>query len=204
MTNGALFVVSAPSGAGKTSLVNGLRACLDGIVVSVSHTTRAKRPGEEQGRDYFFIDPPAFEKMLEEGAFLEYAKVYDFYYGTARTTVGAALDEGLDLVLEIDWQGARQIREQIEGCTSIFILPPSRQALEERLLGRGQDQPEIIARRMQDAITEMAHYREYDYLIVNADFQTALHQLKSIVLAKRAETRRQVDKLQDLITHLLA
>jgi guanylate kinase len=200
---GALFVVSAPSGAGKTSLVKALRTSVDSIAVSVSHTTRGRRPGEEHGRDYFFIDSFEFQRMLDAGDFLEHANVYDFCYGTAKRTVEAALHQGLDVVLEIDWQGARQIREQMENCTSIFILPPSRQTLEERLLNRRQDGPETIARRMQDAIAEMSHYREYDYLIVNADFDAALSQLRSIVLAKRAETKRQAQLLQDLIIHLL-
>jgi guanylate kinase len=204
MQKGTLFVVSAPSGAGKTSLVKALRDSLDGFTVSVSHTTRAQRPGEEHGRDYFFVSRAEFERMIEAGAFLEYARVFGNHYGTACATVEDALNEGRDVLLEIDWQGARQIRTLMPDCISIFILPPSRKTLEERLTARGQDDPETIARRMRDAISEMSHYGEYDYLVVNDDFGQALTELRGIVIASRLHMSRQAEKYRDLIAGLLA
>jgi guanylate kinase len=203
MTQGTLFIVSAPSGAGKTSLVKALRESLSGFTVSISHTTRAQRPGEEHGRDYFFVTRPEFERMNEAGEFLEHARVFDNHYGTARSTVEAALAQGQDVLLEIDWQGARQIRMLMPDCLSIFILPPSRKALEERLTARGQDDPEIIARRMQDAISEMSHYGEYDYLVVNDDFEQALTELRSIIIATRLTMARQAEKHREMISGLL-
>lgn len=202
MKQGTLFVVSAPSGAGKTSLVRELRARLEGFTVSISHTTRAMRPGEAHGQDYFFIDHPEFEHMVDEHAFLEHAQVFDHRYGTAKATVQAALAKG-DVILEIDWQGARQIKALMPACRSVFILPPSREALEQRLKGRGQDDVDIINRRMRDAISEMSHYAEYDYLIINDDFETALSQLCSIVIAQRLKTKRQAENLPDLIAGLM-
>jgi guanylate kinase len=202
MTQGTLFIVSAPSGAGKTSLVKALRESLAGFTVSVSHTTRAQRPGEEHGRDYFFVARSEFERMIEAGEFLEHARVFDNHYGTARSTVEAALAQGQDVLLEIDWQGARQIRMLMPDCQSIFILPPSRKALQERLTARG-DGSEIIARRMRDAISEMSHYDEYDYLVVNDDFEQALAELKSIVVTSRLDVARQVERHRAMITGLL-
>ncbi|MGX2032781.1 guanylate kinase [Methylocaldum gracile] len=204
MSIGTLFIVSAPSGAGKTSLVRALRENLEGFTVSVSHTTRAQRPGEVHGRDYFFVNHAEFEGMIESGGFLEHARVFDNYYGTARATVEKALSEGQDVLLEIDWQGARQIRNLMPNCISIFILPPSRRTLEERLKARGQDDPDTIARRMRDAISEMSHYSEYDYLIVNDDFDRALAELRSVVVASRLKTGRQSEVHKDLIGGLLA
>ncbi|MBP1150349.1 MULTISPECIES: guanylate kinase [unclassified Methylocaldum] len=204
MSIGTLFIVSAPSGAGKTSLVRALRENLEGFTVSVSHTTRAQRPGEVHGRDYFFVNHAEFEGMIESGGFLEHARVFDNYYGTARATVEKALSEGQDVLLEIDWQGARQIRNLMPDCISIFILPPSRRTLEERLKARGQDDPDTIARRMRDAISEMSHYSEYDYLIVNDDFDRALAELRSVVVASRLKTGRQSEVHKDLIGGLLA
>jgi guanylate kinase len=203
MSQGTLFIVSAPSGAGKTSLVKALRQSLSGFTVSVSHTTRAQRPGEEHGRDYFFVARPEFERMIEAGEFLEHARVFDNYYGTARSTVEAALAGGQDVLLEIDWQGARQIRMLMPDCVSVFVLPPSRKTLEERLNARGQDDPETIARRMRDAISEMSHYREYDYLVVNDDFEQALAELRSIIVASRLATVRQAERYRNLIAGLL-
>jgi guanylate kinase len=203
MSQGTLFIVSAPSGAGKTSLVKALRQSLSGFTVSVSHTTRAQRPGEEHGRDYFFVARPEFERMIEAGEFLEHARVFDNYYGTARSTVEAALAGGQDVLLEIDWQGARQIRMLMPDCASVFVLPPSRKTLEERLNARGQDDPETIARRMRDAISEMSHYREYDYLVVNDDFEQALAELRSIIVASRLATVRQAERHRNLIAGLL-
>ena len=204
MSKGTLFVVSAPSGAGKTSLVKALRESLGGLAVSVSHTTRAQRPGEEYGRDYFFVERPDFERMIEAGAFLEHARVFDNHYGTARLTVEAGLKGGQDILLEIDWQGARQVRSLMPECVSIFVLPPSLETLGKRLEGRGQDGPETISRRMRDARSEMSHYGEYDYLVVNDDFGEALSELRDIVLAQRLKTARQAARYRSLIEELLA
>lgn len=203
MHKGTLFVVSAPSGAGKTSLVKALRESLPELAVSVSHTTRAQRPGETRGRDYFFVAQAEFERMIAAGEFLEHARVFDNYYGTARSTVELTLEAGRDALLEIDWQGARQVRTLLPACVSIFVLPPSRKTLEKRLQARGQDDPETIARRMRDAQSEMSHYREYDYLVVNDDFAEALAELRCIVLAQRKRTARQAEKYRDLIAGLL-
>lgn len=203
MAAGDLFIVSAPSGAGKTSLVKTLRNTLGGLAVSVSHTTRAQRPGEADGRDYYFVSREEFDRMAEAGEFLEYARVFDNCYGTARSTVEAALAQGEDVLLEIDWQGARQVRTLLPGCVSIFILPPSRAALKSRLSGRGQDDPEIIARRMADAISEMSHYGEYDYLVINDVFEDALADLRAILTASRLRTRRQAAGHTLLIAGLL-
>lgn len=203
MSTGTLFVVSAPSGAGKTTLVKELRARTEGFTVSVSHTTRAMRPGEQHGREYYFVDRREFERMVAAGEFLEHAKVFDNLYGTARATVETALAQGNDVLLEIDWQGARQIKGLMPDCRTIFILPPARAALEQRLRGRGQDGEEVITRRMRDAISEMAHYAEFDYLIVNDDFETALAELGSIVTASRLAMSRQRVRLRELIQALL-
>ena len=176
---GTLYIISAPSGAGKSSL---LRALLESgrmpqVELSVSHTTRAPRPGEVDGQDYHFVDTARFEAMVAAGDFLEHARVFDNFYGTSRAAVTARLEQGMGVILEIDWQGARRVRELLPEAVSIFILPPSRDALEERLTSRGQDGDEVIARRMRDAISEISHYDEYDYLIINDDFQQALDDL---------------------------
>lgn len=204
MAKGNLFVISAPSGAGKTSLVKRLRAEMAGLAVSVSHTTRAQRPGEADGQDYFFVARHVFERMIGEAAFLEHAKVFDNYYGTAQSSVETALERGDDVILEIDWQGARQVRHLLPDCISVFILPPSLEALAQRLQGRGQDSEDVIARRMSDAIAEMSHYAEYDYLVVNDDFDTALAELRSIVTATRLREARQSEALSGLLQGLLA
>lgn len=190
MSQGTLFIVSAPSGAGKTSLVRALLERLDGIEVSVSHTTRPKRPGEVDGVNYHFVDVPAFEAMIERGDFVEHARVFDNYYGTSRPAVQARLAAGQDVILEIDWQGARQVREQFPKAQSVFILPPSRATLEARLTGRGTDDAEVIARRMRDAISEMSHYDEYDHVIINDDFAVALDELCALVLTSRTRLAR--------------
>jgi len=200
---GTLYVISAPSGAGKTSLVKALLEKTEGIGVSVSHTTRAKREGEQDGVDYHFTEKAAFEKMVEESAFLEHAQVFDNYYGTAIANIETKLKQGEDVILEIDWQGAEQVRKQLPYSVNIFILPPSQSALEERLRGRGQDSDEIIARRMQDAKSETSHYSEYDYLLVNDDFDDALIELKSIVLARRSRFAAQSQRLTPLLKELL-
>ncbi|WP_460026492.1 guanylate kinase [Methyloparacoccus murrellii] len=200
---GTLFIVSAPSGAGKTSLVRALRQAHSGLAVSVSHTTRAQRPGEEHGRDYFFVSQDEFARMIEAGEFLEHARVFDNFYGTARSTVEAALAGRKDVILEIDWQGARQIRTLMPGCRSIFVLPPSREALASRLSSRGQDDAETIARRMADAISEMSHYAEYDYVVINDVFAVALAELGAILTTRRLETSRQAATQSALIRGLL-
>ena len=189
--SGDLYVISAPSGAGKTSLVAALDAAEPGLHVSVSHTTRPPRANETDGVDYHFVDEAAFTAMIDAGAFLEHAQVFDRRYGTARESVSGFLDAGDDVVLEIDWQGARQVRAQRPDCIGIFILPPSRESLAARLSGRGQDSEEVIARRMRDAVDEMSHYTEFDYLVVNDDFETALGDLRSIVHARRLLRQRQ-------------
>lgn len=201
---GNLYIISAPSGAGKTSLVRALMERMDGLAFSVSHTTRPPRPGEVDGRDYHFVDHAAFETMIEEGAFLEYARVFDNYYGTARASVEAELVAGRDVFLDIDWQGARQVRGVWPDAASIFVLPPSREALEARLRGRGQDSDEVIARRMRDAVSESAHYNEYDYLIINEDFETAVAELGAIVQAGRLRLARQEAAHAGRIAALLA
>lgn len=204
MAQGSLFIVSAPSGAGKTSLVRALMERMDGLAFSISHTTRAMRPGEQDGRDYHFVTVEAFEAMIGRGEFLEHARVFDNYYGTARSAVEAQLARGEDVFLDIDWQGARQVREQLPQAQGIFILPPSRAALESRLQGRGQDGPEVIARRMRDAVSEAAHYDEYDYLIINDDFDTALGELGAIVTSARLRRSRQAGRHAGMIAELLA
>lgn len=201
---GTLYIVSAPSGAGKTSLVKRLQQEDDNLIVSVSHTTRAQRPGEVNGVDYNFVDRNEFESMLEGGAFLEQAQVFDNFYGTAQETVEALLFEGQDVILEIDWQGAQQVRKRMVNAISIFVLPPSKKALEERLKGRGQDSIEVISRRMRDAITEMEHYAEYDYLVVNDDFDLALSQMRSIIVTRRLGISRQSQVLANTLIQLLA
>ena len=205
MTNplGTLFVISAPSGAGKTSLVKALLEQTNNIGVSVSHTTRLKREGEQDGVDYHFVDKESFISMVEQGAFLEHAQVFDNYYGTAVANIETKLNQGEDVILEIDWQGAAQVRKQLPYAVNIFILPPSQAALEERLRGRGQDSDEIIARRMRDAKSETSHYSEYDYLVVNDDFESALTELKSIVLARRSRYEAQAYRLAPLLKELL-
>lgn len=203
MTTGKLYIVSAPSGAGKTSLVKRLTAELDGLTVSISHTTRPMRVGEQNGIDYFFVSLDEFKAMIERQAFLEHAQVFDNFYGTAQRTVELALAGGTDVILEIDWQGAQQVRNMLPDSESIFVLPPSIEILKQRLRGRGQDTEETIARRMQDAVTEISHYPEFDYLVVNDDFETALNQLKSIVIANRVAQRRQQQQIAGLLENLL-
>lgn len=200
---GTLYVISAPSGAGKTSLVKALLEKIEGIGVSVSHTTRAKRDGEQDGVDYNFVDKTVFEKMVGESAFLESAQVFDNYYGTAVANIEDKLKQGEDVILEIDWQGAEQVRKQLPYAVNIFILPPSQPALEERLRGRGQDSDEIIARRMRDAKSETSHYSEYDYLVVNDDFENALIELRSIIVARRCRYASQSERLSPLLKELL-
>jgi len=182
-TRGTLFVLAAPSGAGKTSLVKALLARMPRLQMSVSHTTRPRRPTEEHGREYYFISVPEFNRMVAEGQFLEHARVFDNLYGTARAPVEERLACSGDIVLEIDWQGARQVRAAMPDCVTIFILPPSREALEKRLRSRATDSPEVIARRLRDAVSDMSHWREFDYVVVNDDFEKAVADLMAIVAA---------------------
>lgn len=203
MVKGTIFTVSAPSGAGKTSLVNALVGQEPQVALSVSHTTRPPRSGEEDGRDYHFVTPERFQAMVEQGAFLEHAEVFGNYYGTSEAAVEAQLAAGHDVILEIDWQGARQIRRLRPDCLSIFVLPPSRAVLEERIRGRGQDGEAVIARRMAAAQSEMSHYAESDYLIVNDDFYRALAELRAVIVAQRVSRKRQEAGLAALIKSLL-
>lgn len=181
MTTGKLYTVSAPSGAGKTSLVKALVDSSQDLQVSISYTTRPKRPGEKEGINYFFVSRDSFQAMLTEGAFLESAEVFGNFYGTARVSVEKMLAEGLDVILEIDWQGAHQIHQIMPDAIAVFILPPSLETLRERLTHRGQDNEEVIAKRMDEAYSEIAHYFEADYLVINDQFEQALEEIKSIL-----------------------
>lgn len=202
-TSGQLYIVSAPSGAGKSSLLNALRERLADVVVAVSHTTRPPRPGEQDGVHYHFTTVASFQQHIAAGNFLEYAQVFDNYYGTSRLAVNALLESGRDVILEIDWQGARQVRERVEQVTSIFILPPNVTALRERLLRRGQDSAAVIERRMRDAQADMAHYPEYDYLVINDDFATALDDLISIFRSERLKLAQQQQRQAALLASLV-
>ncbi|MEK9711378.1 MAG: guanylate kinase [Thalassolituus sp.] len=200
---GTLFIFSAPSGAGKTSLVKALLDSTGYIGVSVSHTTRAPRPGEVDGKDYHFVSKEDFQQLIEEDAFLEHAQVFDNFYGTSQRWVESELEAGRDVILEIDWQGAEQVRRLMPDAVSVFIAPPSIDALEQRLRNRGQDSEEIIQRRMSDAQSEMSHFGEYDYLIINDDFNNTLEELRSIIIARRhrlaAQQVRHAETLKKLL-----
>jgi len=178
---GKLYIVSAPSGAGKTSLVRGVVNDMADVVVSISHTTRAPRPGEQTGRDYHFVSQDRFRELIAEGAFLEYAQVFDNAYGTTRESVEEQLAAGMNVILEIDWQGAQQVREKCPDAITVYIKPPSTAVLEERLRARGQDNDEVIARRMRQADEEMSHAGEYDHCIINDDFTAALNELEALI-----------------------
>lgn len=203
-SHGTLYVFAAPSGAGKTSLVKALVEQTNGIEVSVSHTTRAPRPGEVDGVNYHFTDVDAFNAMVQAGAFLEHAQVFDNFYGTAQANIEQRLAAGVDVILEIDWQGARQVRQQFPDSLGVFILPPSRQALEDRLRGRGQDGDDVIARRMRDAVSEMSHFAEFDFVVINDDFDIALQDLKAIITANRLRTPLQASRHGEMLNELLA
>lgn len=204
MQQGKLYIIAAPSGCGKTSLVNALVARIDKIKISISHTTRPKRPAEVDGENYFFISEAEFLKRIEQNMFIEYAKVFENYYGTSKQWLTQTLAEGEDVILEIDWQGARQIRTQFPDCRSIFILPPSLESLEQRLSKRGQDGDEVIAKRMAQARSEISHCHEFDYWLVNEDFDLARQDLETIVHAERLHSRYQKEKYHDLVQELLA
>jgi guanylate kinase len=201
---GTLFIVAAPSGAGKTSLVKALRERDPHIQVSVSHTTRAPRPGEQDGVHYHFVDEARFLDLVGEGAFLEHANVFGNRYGTSEAAVRALLDSGQDVILEIDWQGARQVRRRIPEALGIFILPPDREELRRRLQGRGQDSAEVIEGRMQQARDEISHYVEFDYLVINDRFDQALDQLAAIFTAQRLRLNPQAARFQAQIAGMLS
>ncbi len=195
-------MISAASGTGKTSLVAGLTSADPNIVVSISHTTRPRRPKEQDGVDYYFVDQAAFHEMVENGGFLEHAKVFGYCYGTSAETVQAERADGRDIILEIDWQGAEQVRKLVPDAVSVFVLPPSKATLQDRLVARGQDAPDIIETRLNEAQEEMRHHLEFDYLLVNDDFPTALADLQAIVRAERLKSSRQVH--QSLVDDLLS
>ena len=201
---GKLFIISAPSGAGKTSLVKALVDSNPEVVVSVSHTTREMRPGGVDGENYFFTSYKEFLQMIKKNEFLEYAKVFDHFYGTSISSVEEQLDLGHKVILEIDWQGAEQVRERIHDTQSIFILPPSKQELQARLRGRGQDSEEIIARRMRDAESEISHFDEFDHIVLNDDFDQALQDLTALVVGEGEYQPISEGKLLSLTTDLLS
>ena len=203
-SKGTLFIVSAPSGAGKTSLVKALIASLDNVVVSVSHTTRPSRPGEVDGVNYHFVDEETFLKLRSEDGFFEWAEVFGNLYGTAKAGIDDQLVRGIDVILEIDWQGARQIRAQRDDTVSLFILPPSTATLRQRLTARGQDNDEVIEKRMLAAKAELAHYSEADFLILNDVFERALEDLQSIVRACRLKQEKQSKNLHSTLSDLLS
>lgn len=202
-SRGKLFVIAAPSGAGKTSLVRALIQRLPALRFSISYTTRKQRPNEQHARDYFFVDMPEFERMVAAEEFLEHARVFDNCYGTSRAQVEQLLAAGENVLLEIDWQGAQQIRRALPECKTIFVLPPSRAALEQRLRGRGTDSDEVIARRLRDSIADMSHWNEFDYVVINDDFERAAADLQDIIAAHGEHLRRERPELQTLLESLL-
>ena len=200
---GHLYVIAAPSGAGKTSLLQALMRRRPELSFSVSCTTRAPRPHEQDGRDYHFVSRDAFKRMLESDEFIEHADVFGNLYGTRRDAIAAAIAGGRDLILEIDWQGARQVRERLPEAVQVFILPPSRAELEARLRKRGTDSPEVIARRLAESVSEMRHWREFDYIVVNQDFDRALAELEAIFRGRGEASRRDRPGLAPLVEQLL-
>lgn len=200
---GQLFVISAPSGAGKTSLIKALRERRPELALSVSHTTRPRRDGEVNGEHYHFVDISQFEAMLAQEAFVEHAKVFDNYYGTSRAAISEQLDRGYDLILEIDWQGAAQVKKLFPEAIFIFILPPSSAELEARLRNRASDDDEVIARRLAEARREMQQCHWYDYLVINDAFEQALEELDALFTAAMLETDRQRERHPELIADLL-
>ncbi len=203
MTKGTLYIISAASGAGKTTLVNAVVEQLEKLVVSVSHTTRPSRDGEVDGVNYHFVDKQTFEAMVEASEFLEHAKVFGNMYGTSRQHIQEQLLKGMDVILEIDWQGARQIRQLITDCRTVYIVPPSTAALRERLNARAQDDEAVIDKRMHEAISEMSHYVEFDYLVINDDFDEARDDLAAIIKGNRMLHEHQQQKHENLLAQLL-
>lgn len=200
---GKLFVIAAPSGAGKTSLVRALMQRMPHLRFSISYTTRKRRETEQEGRDYFFVERAVFDRMVEQGEFLEHAQVFDNCYGTARAQVESILERGDNVLLEIDWQGARQVRRSLPECRTIFILPPSREALEQRLRGRKTDSEEVIARRLRDSIADMSHWNEFDYVVVNDDFERATRDLEAITSGEGEHLSAGRSEIQTLLLKLL-
>ena len=200
---GDLFIIAAPSGGGKTSLVSSLFKHDPRLVLSVSHTTRSARPGELDGQQYRFVSVTEFEQMIANGEFMEYARVFDNYYGTHRESVKRLLEEDRDVILEIDWQGARQVREVFPDCCAIFIIPPSLKILRERLTRRGQDSASVIQRRMQDAQAEISHWKEFDQLVENDDFDSALEELIAIINDHRKRIPHQKNKNGQILAQRL-
>jgi guanylate kinase len=203
MKRGRLIVISAPSGAGKTTLVRALLASEPHLRLSVSHTTRKRRPNEQDGREYHFISVPQFESLIAQGEFLEHARVFDNLYGTSRAFVTKQLEAGHDVLLEIDWQGAAQVRRAMPDSVSIFILPPARATLAERLARRATDTSEVIARRLAEAAADMSHYREFDYVVVNDDFDRAVTELKRILTGHGEALRSDRAQLRALLAELV-
>lgn len=201
---GTLFIITAASGTGKTSLVKELLANTDSLKVSISHTTRQPRPAESDGVHYYFTDKTAFEQLIEKGAFFEYAEVFGNYYGTSKQAVDDLLNQGIDVILEIDWQGALQVKEKSPQAVMIFILPPSRDALRSRLSNRGQDSKDVIETRLAGAVTEMKNYHHFDYVVINDDFSTALGDLQTIIKAQRLTLTQQTARQNALIKSLLS
>lgn len=201
---GNLYIVAAPSGGGKTSLVRKLVGTVDSIEISISHTTREMRPGEKNGFDYFFVNEEEFVDMVNENAFIEHARVFNHLYGTSEAQIKERLAHGIDVVLDIDWQGAEQIRYAFPDAVSIFIIPPSLEELKLRLMNRRQDKDEIISERMKKAQDELSHYPEFDYLIVNDNFEHAASELIAIVIANRLRMEKQVNKQAKLLSFLLS
>ena len=202
--SGNLYIVAAPSGGGKTSLVRHLVATLKDIEISVSHTTREIRPGETDGMDYYFVDEEKFMGMVNESAFIEHARVFNNLYGTSEAQINERLEQGIDVALDIDWQGAEQIKRIFPNAVSIFIIPPSIEELEKRLMNRRQDKDEVISDRMIKAQDELSHYPEFDYLIVNDNFEHAAVELRAIVIANRLKMERQINKQTKLLSFLLS
>lgn len=204
MTQGTLYTISAPSGAGKTSLVAALLQQTEGVQVSISHTTRAMRPGEVDGVNYHFVNKQQFIDMIGADDFLEHAEVFGNYYGTSQAWVAETLRKGIDVILEIDWQGAQQVRHVMPETVGIFIVPPSIEALRQRLTGRGQDDSEVIEKRMAEAISEMSHFSEADYIVINDDFDVALRDLQGILRTHHLTTAQQTAANADLLQQLLS
>jgi guanylate kinase len=210
-TLGNLFILAAPSGAGKSSLI---KALLDkhqasnthnnAMQVSVSHTTRAPRPGEQQGVHYHFVSREAFQALIEQEAFFEWAEVFGNYYGTSKIVIEQTLRQGIDVFLDIDWQGARQVKAQIPDTATIFVAPPSKEELSRRLTERGQDPAEVISKRMAKAVAEISHYHEFDFVVVNDDFDAALSELDAIVSSRRLRKEKQIIRHQSLFENLLS